>query len=258
MEMIQVTAENIEKEHICCAISNDKDLQVMSKKAWLLERFGDGLVFLKGNVRGKCFIEYLPAENAWAPVRAEGYMMIDCLWVSGQYKGHGYGDLLLEACMFDSKEKGKDGLCVLTSKKKKPFLADANYLRYKGFQMADTAEPYFELWYLPFAGQAVIPSFCPQVKKPHITQKNFMIYYSHQCPFTAKYVPLLIQTAKRMEVDLQTVLIDSREKAQKAPAAVTSFSLFYDGSFVTHEILSVKKFETLITELTKGGYTYED
>lgn len=58
--------------------------------------------------------------------------------------------------------------------------------------------------------------------------------------------------------DLQTVLIDSKEKAQGAPAAVTSFSLFYNGSFMTHEILSIKKFETLVTELTKGGNGYED
>ena len=43
MEYIKVTNENIEKEHICCAISNNNDIQVSSKKAWLLERFEDGL-----------------------------------------------------------------------------------------------------------------------------------------------------------------------------------------------------------------------
>ena len=57
MEYIQVTKENLEKEHICCAISNNKDVQVASKKSWLLERFEEGLVFLKSEERGKCFIE---------------------------------------------------------------------------------------------------------------------------------------------------------------------------------------------------------
>ena len=33
MEYIRVTKENLEKEHICCAISNNKDMQVISKKA---------------------------------------------------------------------------------------------------------------------------------------------------------------------------------------------------------------------------------
>lgn len=112
MELIRLTQENLEKEHICCAISNNKDIQVMSKKNWLKDRIDEGLVFLKANVRGKCFIEYIPAEYAWAPVEAEGYMYIDCLWVSGQLKGHGYSNLLLEACMEDSRAKGKKGLVI--------------------------------------------------------------------------------------------------------------------------------------------------
>ena len=63
MEYIRVTKENLEKEHICCAISNNKDVQVSSKKAWLADRFDEGLVFLRSVERGKCFIEYIPAEN---------------------------------------------------------------------------------------------------------------------------------------------------------------------------------------------------
>ena len=31
MEYIKVTNENIDKEHICCAISNNNDIQVSSK-----------------------------------------------------------------------------------------------------------------------------------------------------------------------------------------------------------------------------------
>ena len=81
--------KSIEKEHICCAISSNKDIQVISKKNWLKERFDDGLVFLKSIERGKCFIEYIPAENAWNPIMAEGYMYIDCLWVAGSFKGNG-------------------------------------------------------------------------------------------------------------------------------------------------------------------------
>ena len=33
--------------------------------------------------RGKCFIEYIPAENAWVPIEAAGWLYINCLWVSG-------------------------------------------------------------------------------------------------------------------------------------------------------------------------------
>lgn len=126
MECIRVDHENIETEYICCALSNNKDIQVMSKKAWLKGRFDEGLVFLKGNVRGKCFIEYLPAESAWVPIGAEEYMYINCLWVSGQYKGKGYSNLLLEECIKDSKEKGKKGLLFYLQKRKKGFFPILN------------------------------------------------------------------------------------------------------------------------------------
>ena len=94
MEYIKVTKENIEKEHICCAISNNKDVQVSSKKAWLFDRFDDDLVFLKSVERGKCFIEYIPAENAWNPIDAEEYMTVkkkvkkDCVFLVLQRKSH--------------------------------------------------------------------------------------------------------------------------------------------------------------------------
>ena len=90
MEYIKVTKDNIEEEHICCAISRNDDVKVKSKKAWLKDRFDEGLVFLKSTERGKCFIEYIPAEYAWNPIDAGGYMFINCLWVSGKFKGHGY------------------------------------------------------------------------------------------------------------------------------------------------------------------------
>lgn len=81
MNIIDVTKENLQQEHICCAISNNKDCQVASKKQWLSERFEDGLVFKKGDVRGKCFIEYLPAEKAWAPsTRTDIRISTVCGW----------------------------------------------------------------------------------------------------------------------------------------------------------------------------------
>ena len=117
MELISVTKDNLEQEHICCAISNNKDCQVLSKKNWLNEQFEDGLVFLKGNVRGKCFISTCRRRKPGRLLKADGYMYINCLWVSGQFKGQGYSNLLLEECIRDSREKGRLGLVVLTSKK---------------------------------------------------------------------------------------------------------------------------------------------
>lgn len=87
MEWIELTKENLDREHICCAISSGKDGQAACKKAWLDRRLEEGLVFRKADARGKCFIEYLPGERAWVPVEAADLMWIDCLWVSGQLAG---------------------------------------------------------------------------------------------------------------------------------------------------------------------------
>lgn len=252
MKIITLTEENLEQEHICCAISNNKDCQVASKKAWLKERLKDGLLFQKCDVRGKCFIEYIPAEKAWAPVAAAGYMYINCLWVSGKYKGQGYSNLLLEECIRSSKALGKKGLAVLSSQKKLPFLSDPQYLAYKGFQEADRAEPDYVLWYLPFFEDAGIPKFRECARHPHIQEQGFVLYYSNQCPFTAKYVPLIENIAKERGVPFQSIRLETCEQAQNAPAPFTTYSLFYNGSFVTHEILSEKKFEKLLQEVIKA------
>lgn len=248
MKIITVTEENLAQEHICCAISNNNDCQVSAKKSWLAERFADGLVFKKCDVRGKCFIEYIPAEHAWCPIEADGYMYIDCLWVSGKFKGQGYSNLLLEECIKDSKEKGKAGLVILSAKKKLGFLSDPQFLKHKGFILADMAEPYYQLMYLPFSETAGKPRFKPSVNTSNIDQPGFVLYYAHQCPFTAKYVPLIETAAKARGVELHTVRYETTEQAQNAPVPSTSYSLFYNGEFVTHEILSEKKFEKICDE----------
>lgn len=260
MEFIKITEENLEKEHICCAIASNKDCQVSAKKEWIRRQLQNGLVFLKADVRGKCFIEYMPAENAWMPIEADGYMYINCFWVSGQLKGNGYANQLLKECIRDSKEKGKKGLCIRASEKKKPFLSEGAYLKYKGFRVADTAEPFFELLYLPFeeeqsqgnnvesshtkiiTEEKVIPRFKECVKYPQVEEEGYVLYYAHQCPFTAKYAPLIEQVAKEHGIPFKSILIDSKEVAQNMPVAATTYALFHNGQFVTNEILSEKKF----------------
>lgn len=251
MEYIRVTKENIEKEHICCAISNNTDCQVTSKKEWLRNRFEEGLVFLKADVRGKCFIQYVPAENAWTPITADGYMYIDCLWVSGQYKGQGYARELLESCIADAKQKGKKGLTILSSEKKLPFLSDPKFLVYHGFQVADRANPSYVLYYLPFEPGSNVPTFKEHVKKPNIKEAGWVLYYSASCPFTAKYVPLIEQLARDKGILFQMVKVTNTREAQAAPAPFTTYSLFYNGEFVTNEILSEKRFEKLLEKVAE-------
>ncbi|MDF2545944.1 MAG: acetyltransferase [Anaerosolibacter sp.] len=243
MDIISVNNSNIDTEHICCAITDKKGENcVSSKKAWMKEQFEDGLVFKKLDARGKVFIEYMPAENAWSPIIADGYMFINCFWVSGQFKGQGYSTKLLDACISDAKIQNKKGLVIVSSKKKMPFLSDPKHLRHKGFEVCDTAEPYFELLYLPFEKNVEKPSFKECCKKGKIEKGGMVLYYSNQCPHTEKYAPLIADIAKSRGVNLELIKYQTKEQAQHAPTPFTTYGFFCDGKFVTNEIFSDNKF----------------
>lgn len=241
METITITHDNLEKEHICCAISSAKDIQVSSKKEWIKQQLDHGLIFTKMNVRGKCFIEYIPIENAWIPLDGENLMYIDCFWVAGKFQGLGYAKQLLRECQQRSLELGKKGLVILSSKKKMPYLMDYYFLVKHGFQSVDTWNETYELMFLALDDTAIQPQFYVS----DIQEDGLILYYTHQCPFHIKYVALLKDYCKQNQIPLQTVHIQNVYEAKKAPTPLTSYSLFYHKHFITREVLTVKKFEKI-------------
>ena len=197
----------------------------------MTDRFEHGLVLIKSSVRGKCFIEYIPAKNAWIPLDAKNFMYIDCLWVSGSLKGHGYSGELLNMCIEDSKKKGMDGICILSTKKKISYLADPKFLAYKGFKVCDEANNGIQLWYLSFK-DLVSPKF-----------------KSNQCPFNAKYVLVIENVSKDLNIAFKAIHLDTKEKAQNAPTPITIYALFYNGEYVTNDVMNEKKFIKLLSNL---------
>ncbi len=257
MEIIKIDDSNIEAEHICCAISDKKgDICAASKKNWMKSQFEKGLTFRRLDARGKAFIEYIPAENAWCPIEAEGYLFINCFWVSGQFKGRGYANRLLEACISDAKAQHKKGLVILSSQKKMPFLSDPKYLKYKGFKLCDEANPYYELLYLPIKTQSqteietqtTLPKFKDSCKNATIPEKGMVLYYTNQCPHTEKYAPLICGIAESKGQTIQLRKIETTEQAQNAPAPFTTYSFFDEGNFITNEIFSESKFKKYLEE----------
>lgn len=161
---INLTLDNLDTEHICCAISDKKHrIGASIKKQWLKKRIEEGHVFRKLNKNGKVFIEYDPIETAWVPILGENFLYIYCLWVSGSFKKKGYAKSLLEYCIHDAKITVKSGICVLSSKKKKPFLSDKKFFLKYGFEVTDTAGNDYELLSLSFDWKK--PCFSENVKK---------------------------------------------------------------------------------------------
>lgn len=247
MEFLHVTGENLDREHICCALTG---ADAAGKKAWLADRFADGLVFCKGDARGKCFVEYLPGEKAWAPVEAEGLLWINCLWVSGQLAGQGNAGQLLERCERDALDQGRGGLAILSADKKRPYLADPRFLTHMGFTEADRAG-YFRLYWRPLDGAARPPRFRDCARAQRTDCEGLILYYTCQCPFAAKYAPLAERLAAARGVPLRALRLETMEQARAAPSPFTAYGLFWRGGFVTHEIMSEKKLDKLLAELEK-------
>lgn len=176
-------------------------------------------------------------------------MYINCFWVSGSLKGHGYANDLLNECIKDSRNKGKQGLCILSSAKKKTFLSDPKFLKYKGFTECDEADNGIQLWYLPFSDDSLKPQFKECAKHPHVDKTGFVLYYTNQCPFNAKYVPIVEALAKEKSVPFHAIHLQSREEAQNAPTPITTYALFFNGNYITNEQMNDKRFLKLIEKL---------
>ena len=248
-EIITLNPGNITDEHICCAIGNDNTSQsrAMQKKEWLKKQFGNGFVFKKVNVRGKVFIEYVPAEYAWKPVEAPGYNMINCFWVSGRYKGQGYGRLLMEDCIKDSKDK--NGLVVVSVKKNMDWLTPKKFYQKFGFETVDEAPPAFELLVKKFNKDATDPSFKDVVRSGSIEDKEgVVIMYSHQCPFHEDFVEIMLATVRDMGLTAKKIRIDSLEAAQNVPYPTGLAGIYLNGQFLSYEITTAKRFENILRE----------
>ena len=112
--------------------------------------------------------------------------------------------------------------------------------------MCDEADNGIQLWYLPFGNEAEKPGLRECAKHPHIEDKGYVLYYTSQCPFNAKYVPVLEQTAKENGIPFRAIHIASREEAQNAPTPITNYALFHDGEYITNEQMNDKKFLKLV------------
>lgn len=248
MKLLKLTDKNIEDEHICCAISDKKCSDgYQLKKDWLKSEFKNGYVFEKMDVRGKVFIEYVPIESSWLPLKGSNFMVINCFWVSGQFKGHGYGKKLLQECLSDAIKM--DGVVAISSDKKRPFMTDPKFLKHHGFEIIDEAPPYFKLWGLKTNGNATYPAIMESAKLGVCPDdKGITAYYSNSCPFTEYYSnQLLREYAKTRNVSLTVNHIKNKKEGRKMPIPWVINSVFYKGKLVTLEMKAERHLDKLIT-----------
>lgn len=238
-KFITLNKDNIGSEHICCAFSDKKCAESYAlKKEWLKREFDNGYVFRRIDERAKVFIEYVPAERAWIPVDAPNYLMINCFWVSGHYKGQGYAKALLQTAIDDAVTQGKHGLVTVVGTSKFHFMSDTKWLLRQGFETCEKLDYGFSLLVKKIHPQAPNPSFKKSVASGECPDKNGLtIYYSNRCPFTDYHVHTsLTEAATKRGIPLKIIKLETMEQAQSAPTPATIFSLFYNGKFVTTDM----------------------
>lgn len=232
-----VTSENLETEHLCCAIADKKhQTGVNTKRAWLTQRLPEGHTFRKLNAKGKVFIEYAPLEAAWVPVLGDNYLYIYCLWVSGSFKGKGHAKALLEYCVADAKKQGKSGVCILSASKKTPYLSEKKFLVKAGFEAVDSLSGGYELMALSF--DSSVPRFADTARKQGIDSKQLTIYYGMQCPYIPNCIEQVKGYCEANAIPVDLIPVDTLEKAKAVPGMFNNWAVFKDGKFETVHLLN--------------------
>ena len=174
-------------------------------------------------------------------------MFIGCIWVIGRQKGKGYGELLLDECIKDSK--GTNGVCVVASDK--PFMAGKELFLKNGFEVCDTAPPSYQLLVKKMKS-APLPRFAEKAKKANLADKGEAVFiYSDQCPYIAKFMGEMIEGAKELGVPVKTLKVTDSAQAQEMPFAYGPCGVFYGGNLLAHGILTKKEFMKSLTSAKK-------
>ena len=166
------------------------------------------------------------------------------MWVAGSYKGKGIGKELLEYAINDSKEKRMSGICTLTSKKKKPFIGEKQFFLHYGFKVVDEIGEY-ELLALQFDDDEP-PKFSENAKLMKIDNQDFTIYYSPECPYVEHEIKELSAYAKKTNIKINFIKVDTLEKAKTAPCIFNNWANFYKGEFISNTILNANSLKKLL------------
>lgn len=246
IKLIDVTPENA-TEHTLFCIKNLKDPGFKNKHQWFNKRYEEGLrmKILKdpsGNLTG--FIEYIPANMAWRPVDAPGYMFIHCIMVyPSKYTHQGNGSLLINICEEDAEFGKLSGVCVMTSKG--AWMADKQLFEKNGYYVVET-KGRFDLLVKKFDENAPDPKLKDWLAQ-QAQYQGWHLIYADQCPWHDKSVHAIQKTAEANGISINVRKIQTAEEAKLAPSGFGVFSLIHDGKLLEDHYISETRFKNILT-----------
>jgi N-acetylglutamate synthase-like GNAT family acetyltransferase len=252
LKIIESTPDNIQ-EFGMCGYKNPKIEGYKRKIKWTKERYKEGLKYkvLYSEEKGAVgAIEYVPGEFAWRPVKAKNYMFIHCLFILPKdIKGKGYGQMLLDSCIEDAKKQYMLGVAVVT--RKGTWMASKDLFLKNGFEIADTAKPDFELMYKSFDKNTEVPTFNANLEANLNKYKDgLVIISSDQCPYTAKAINEISETAKKdYKINPKVIELKNYKEAQNSPCVFGTFCIIYNGNLVADHPVSNTRFKNIMNKI---------
>ncbi len=251
IKFINVNAENVDEVGIFC-IKNRKAQGYKDKLSWFKRELENGLrIKIATDAENKQlgFIEYIPVENAWRPVKANNYYFIQCILVFAKdMRGKNIASQLIQLCEQEAKEENKLGVCVMSSKG--PWIANRSVFEKNGFVEVDNKDR-FELLVKKFDNSSPHPELFDWTSK----QKDYQgwhLLYANQCPWHEKSVTDMQSAAKELGIDLQVSQLTKPWDAQNGPSGYGTFGLLKDGKLLEDHYLSKTRFKTIVKKELQG------
>ncbi|MDH3243619.1 MAG: N-acetyltransferase [Saprospiraceae bacterium] len=247
-----ITPQNVEHQTLFCAKS-PKDAAFQNKQVWFTKRYQEGLrmKLLKSDAgRAIGFIEYIPAEYAWRPVEAPGFLFIHCLYLYGkQNKGRGGGSLLVQSCETDARKANMNGVCVMTSRG--PWITDGRLFEKCGFSLVDERGR-FQLHAKKLKGGAPDPRL-RNWEERQAAYQGWHLLYADQCPWHEKSVNAIRGISEAQGINMQVSKIKTSKQAQNAPSGFGVFSLLKDGILLEDHYISATRFRNILDNEMKAS-----
>lgn len=247
--LINITNENVEKHGFFCKMSARKSSAWKRKRAWLSDRYDEGLQMrlLDDGERG--FIEFMPGDFAWRGIEnAAEFMIIHCLWVVGKSKGKGHAKALLDNAETYAQRNGFNGIAALTSSGN--WLVDNKILRARGYNAVDTAPPGYVLMARSFDGATPTPKLVGSWDKKAIALGDGLtVLHSAQCPYLEDAVQHAKDAADEAGIPFTTSEITSAEDLRaRVPNPYGVFSMVLNGRQIASHYLLKKQIMPLLAQ----------
>jgi GNAT superfamily N-acetyltransferase len=245
IKIIDVTAENVAEVGVFC-IKDKKAPGYLQKVDWFKSKINQGLtikIAVDQEDKQIGFVEYIPSELAWRPIKADNYFFIQCIVVfSKKSRENGIGSMLIDSCLQDAKTQNKSGICAMTSKG--AWIADKSIFEKNDFTMAERRGR-FELMTKTIDQKNRKPEFIDWTKQqPKF--KGWNLVYADQCPWHEKSVTDLLNAAMDHGIELKVKKLTSPKKAQNGPSGYGTFALIKDGKLLEDHYLSRTRFENIL------------